>query len=72
MKKQKLIEYLGGSAQSAAKKLGYTGYRGDNNITRLPDTLTARQCDVIIMRMKANRIKLPPELALYLAESVRI
>lgn len=72
MKKQDLIDYLGGTPSEAAKRLGYSGYRADNNITRLPVKLTPKQCDVIIMRMKANKIRLPQELANKLAESVRI
>lgn len=62
--KQQLIEYLGGTPVLAAKKLGYDGYRGENNIYSLPDVLTARQCRVIVMRMKAARIKVPKELNL--------
>lgn len=62
--KQALIDYLGGNTVLAAKKLGYDGHRGENNIYSLPDVLTTRQCKVIVMRMKAARIKVPKELNL--------
>ena len=61
MKKQELIDLLGGTTSKAAKRLGYTGWRADNNVSRLPDTLTERQSRVIIMRLKAKRIKYPNE-----------
>ena len=61
MKKQDLITYLGGTAMTAAIRLGYNSTRPDNNIIRLPEVLTKRQADAIIMRMKAKRIKVPPE-----------
>lgn len=54
---------------SAACRLGYDTIRPDNNITRLPDVLTKRQLDVIIMRMRAKREKIP---AHWLIENVRI
>lgn len=57
--KQELLEYLGGTHSSVARKLGYTGKRADNNIIRLPDILTNRQRDIVFMRMKAMRIKIP-------------
>lgn len=59
--KQQLIEYLGGSAIKAANSLGYKHKRADNNINRLPDVLTDKQSDAIILRMKAKRIKVPHE-----------
>ena len=59
--KLELINYLGGSNSSAAKELGYTGYRADNNVSRLPYVLTDRQLGVIIMRMRSRRIKVPTE-----------
>lgn len=62
--KQDLLDNLGGTYSNVAKKLGYTGFRADNNISRLPDVLTHRQIRVIIMRMKANRIKVPKEWGL--------
>ena len=46
---------------TAAIRLGYNSTRPDNNIIRLPEVLTKRQADAIIMRMKAKRIKVPPE-----------
>ncbi len=61
MKKQTLIDYLGGTPSKAAKMLDYSHKRADNNITRLPDDLTARQITVIIMRMRAKRIPVPKE-----------
>lgn len=54
---------------SAACRLGYDTIRPDNNITRLPDVLTKRQLDVIIMRLRAKREKIPPR---WLADSARI
>lgn len=59
MNKKPLIEYLGGTAEKAAFKLGYT-HR--NNIQRLSDPLTPRQVQTITMRMKAKRIKIPKDL----------
>ena len=59
IKKDDLIKYLGGTAMIAACRLGYDTIRPDNNITRLPETLTKRQAGVIIMRMKAKRIAVP-------------
>lgn len=67
--KQDLLNNLGGTYSNVARKLGYVGIRADNNISRLPDVLTDRQLDVIFMRMKANRIKIPPH---WLADSARI
>ena len=57
--KQNLLDYLGGTYSNVARKLGYVGIRGDNNISRLPDVLTDRQLGVIKMRMLAKRIKIP-------------
>lgn len=59
--KKKLIELLGGTNTTAARALGYSGLRADNNISRLPDVLTERQSASIVLRMKANRIKVPVE-----------
>lgn len=59
IKKSELIEYLGGTSVRAAHSLGYTCYRAENNINRLPDVLTERQVNLVIMRMKAKRIKVP-------------
>ena len=58
--KNDLLNYLGGTNINCARKLGYTGTRADNNINRLPDILTKRQLDAIIVRMKVKRIKVPP------------
>lgn len=59
--KQKILNYLGGTHSKVARRLGYKGPRADNNIIRLPDILTPRQCDSIILRMKAKRIPVPKE-----------
>lgn len=59
--KQDLLNRLGGTYTNVAHNLGYTGFRPDNNISRLPDVLTDRQAGVIRMRMKAKRIKIPKE-----------
>lgn len=56
MRKQELIDYLGGTADSAAKKLDFA-HR--NSIQRYKDELTPRQCTDVIRRMKAKRIKIP-------------
>ena len=56
MKKSELIEYLGGTADSAAKKLDFA-HR--NSVQRYGEYLTPRQCADVIRRMKANRIKVP-------------
>jgi len=58
MNKKTLIEYLGGTCEKAALRLGYT-HR--NNVQRLANPLTARQVQTITMRMKAKRIKIPSE-----------
>lgn len=57
--KDMLHKLLGKSNADVAKRLGYTGYRADNNISRLPAILTNRQARVIIMRMRAENIKVP-------------
>lgn len=57
--RQQLLDYLGGTYSSVAHKLGYKNKRADNNIRQLPDVLTERQRDAIILRMKAKRIKVP-------------
>lgn len=57
--KQNLLDHLGGTYTNVARKLGYKGFRADNNITRLPDVLTDNQVGVILMRMRARRIKVP-------------
>lgn len=57
--KQDLLNHLGGTYSNVARKLGYIGFRADNNISRLPDILTDRQIKVVILRMKARRIKVP-------------
>lgn len=63
MNKYKLIEYLGGTAEKAAIRLGYSPNEGvRNNVQRLSNPLTERQCKTMIMRMKAKRIRIPPEL----------
>lgn len=63
MNKYKLIEYLGGTAEKAAIRLGYSPNKGArNNVQRLSNPLTERQCRTITMRMKAKRIRIPPEL----------
>lgn len=59
--KQSLLDNLGGTHSKVARKLGYVGNRADNNIIRLPDILTERQANVIIMRMKAKRIPVPKD-----------
>jgi predicted GIY-YIG superfamily endonuclease len=59
IKKQDLLALFNGSSSYAAKKLGYDGTRADNNIIRLPEILSIRQAEKIILRMKANRIKIP-------------
>jgi hypothetical protein len=60
--KQELIKTLCGkakpTAKNAAERLGYT-HR--NNIQRLSDPLTKRQCETITMRMKAKRIAIPKD-----------
>jgi hypothetical protein len=58
MKKYDLVKYLGGNVIKAAEKLGYI-HR--NSIYQLPETLTDRQAKCVMMRMKAKRIKIPPE-----------
>jgi hypothetical protein len=62
MNKRKLIEYLGGTCEKAAHRLGYASDNARNNIQRLSDPLTDRQVQTIIMRMKAKRIKIPESL----------
>lgn len=60
--KAQILDYLGGEKKSCgevARKLGYKHPRSDNNIRNLPDVLSEGQADAIIMRMKANRIKVP-------------
>ena len=57
--KQDLLNHLGGTYTNVARKLGYAHVRADNNISRLPGVLTERQLAVIIMRMRARRIKVP-------------
>lgn len=57
--KQDLLNNLGGTYSNVARKLGYTGFRADNNISRLPSVLTEKQVAVILMRMRARRIKVP-------------
>lgn len=42
-----------------ARKLGYKHARSDNNLRKLPDILTTSQATAIVLRMKANRIKVP-------------
>lgn len=63
MNKRKLIEYLGGTCEKAAYKLGYASDNARNNIQRLSNPLTKRQVQTITMRMKANRIKIPKDWA---------
>ena len=58
MKKIDLIEYLGGTAEKAAKRLDYA-HR--NSIQRFGDYLTPRQVADITRRMKAKRINIPKE-----------
>jgi hypothetical protein len=58
MKKESLINLLGGTADKAAKRLGYA-HR--NSIQRFGETLTERQVKDITMRMRAKRIKIPKE-----------
>jgi transposase-like protein len=57
MKKQQLIDLLGNPSQ-IAKRLGIA-HR--NNVYAWPEELTDRQSDNVIVRMKAARIKVPPE-----------
>jgi hypothetical protein len=59
--KNDLLSHLGGTYSNCARKLGYSGPRADNNISRLPEVLTDRQAAAIMLRMKAKRIKIPPE-----------
>ena len=56
MKKTDLIDLLGGTAEKAAKTLGYA-HR--NSVQRFPFILTARQISVVELRMRAAGIKLP-------------
>ncbi len=58
MKKQDLINLLGGNAEKASKRLGYAH---KNSVLRLSDPLTDRQVKDMVMRMKAKRIKFPRE-----------
>jgi len=58
MKKQDLIDLLGGTAVKAANRLGYA-HR--NSVQRLDAELTDRQVKDIIMRLRAKRIKFPAE-----------
>jgi hypothetical protein len=58
IEKKALIKLLGGTAEKAAHKLGYT-HR--NNIQRLSDPLTDNQVKTITMRMRAARVKIPAE-----------
>ena len=56
MNKKDLIELLGGTAERAATKLGYS-HR--NSIQRFPDVLTDSQVNVVLLRMRAVRIPIP-------------
>ena len=58
MNKQSLIELLGGTAEKAAKRLGYA-HR--NSVQRLSDPLTDRQVKDISLRIRAARIKIPKD-----------
>ena len=58
MKKQDLINLLGGTAEKAAKRLDYA-HR--NSVQRFDDELTDRQNADIIRRLRAKRIKYPAE-----------
>lgn len=57
MKKQDIIKLLG-NAPTIAKRLGYA-HR--NIVYGWPDKLSDRQSREVIIRMKAKRIKVPPE-----------
>ena len=58
MKKSELINYLGRPVHKAAERLGYADRQ---SLNRFPDDLDGKHKNVIFMRMRANRIKIPKE-----------
>lgn len=59
MSKTELIKQLGNP--SAIKAAQMLGYKDRQSIYQLPEVLTDRQSQAVIMRMKANGIKVPAE-----------